>query len=82
MLLTIAPVGLQMVVLNVTGKDEMRQHLANLGFVEGAFVKVVTALHGNVIINVKETRVALDTSLSNRIIVDHVESVRDKLCEH
>lgn len=76
MLLTVAPLGVQMVVSKVTGKDEMRQYLAKLGFVEGSSVRVVSTLNGNVIINVKETRVALDKSLSNRIVVKHAESER------
>lgn len=83
MLLTVAPLGLPMVVSKVTGKDETRQFLANLGLVEGAFVKVVTELQGNVIINVKDTRVALDKTLSNRIIVKDVENCEvTHICEH
>lgn len=73
MTLTMAPLGSQMAVHKVTGKDDIRQFLANLGFVEGALVRVVTELNGNVIINVKETRVALDKTLSNRIIVKETE---------
>lgn len=76
MTLTVAPLGSKMTVFKVTGKDETRQFLANLGFVEGAFVRVVSELNGNVIIKVRETRVALDKSLSNRIIVNVTESER------
>lgn len=73
MTLTMAPFGSQMAIHKVTGKDDIRKFLANLGFVEGALVRVVTELNGNVIINVKETRVALDKTLSNRIIVKDTE---------
>lgn len=69
MTLTIAPAGKDMRICKVTGKDEIRSHLANLGFVEGACVKVVNELNGNVIIHVKDTRIALDKTLTNRIVV-------------
>lgn len=69
MTLTMAPVGVELKVCKVTGKDDMRSRLANLGFVEGAMVNVVSELQGNVIIDVKDTRIALDKTLSNRIIV-------------
>lgn len=69
MTLTVAPTGKDMHICKVTGKDEIRSHLANLGFVEGACVKVVNELNGNVIIHVKDTRIALDKTLTNRIVV-------------
>ena len=69
MTLTVAPIGEAYFVHKITGKDDMRSYLASLGFVEGANVKVVSQLNGNVIINVKNTRIALDRKLSNRIIV-------------
>lgn len=69
MTLTIAPIGEAYFVHKITGKDDMRAYLASLGFVEGADVKVVSQLNGNVIINVKNTRIALDRKLSNRILV-------------
>lgn len=70
MTLTMAPIGKKLMIHKVTGKDELRGRLATMGFVEGANVYVVNELNGNVIINVKETRVALDKSLSNRILVE------------
>ena len=69
MTLTLAPAGKDMNVCRITGKDEVRSYLASLGFVEGASVRVVNELNGNVIIHVKETRIALDKTLSNRIVV-------------
>lgn len=56
-------------VVCVTGKDETRSFLANLGFVEGSEVTVVSEFDGNMIVNVRETRVAIDKSMANRIIV-------------
>ena len=70
MTLTMAPIGEKMMIHKITGKDEVRSHLASLGFVEGASVSLVNELNGNVIINVKDTRIALNKALSNRIIVN------------
>ena len=69
MTLTLAPAGKDMNVCKINGKDEVRSYLASLGFVEGASVRVVNDLNGNVIVHVKETRIALDKELSNRIVV-------------
>ena len=56
-------------VIRVTGKDETRKFLANLGFVEGSEVTVVSVIAGNLIVNIKDTRVAIDRSMANRIMV-------------
>ena len=56
-------------VIRVTGKDETRKFLANLGFVEGSEVTVVSVIAGNMIVNIKDTRVAIDRSMANRIMV-------------
>ena len=56
-------------VIRVTGKDETRKFLANLGFVEGSEVTVVSVNAGNLIVNIKDTRVAIDRSMANRIMV-------------
>ena len=56
-------------IMKITGKDEVRQHLAELGFVVGAEVTVVSQLGGSLIVQVKESRVALDRSMANRIMI-------------
>ena len=56
-------------VIRVTGKDETRKFLANLGFVEGSEGTVVSVIAGNLIVNIKDTRVAIDRSMANRIMV-------------
>lgn len=56
-------------VIKVNGKDETRRFLANLGFVEGSEVTVVSEMSGNLIVNVKDSRVAIDRSMANRIMV-------------
>lgn len=56
-------------ILKITGKDEVRQHLAELGFVVGATVTVVNQISGNLIVQIKDSRVALDQSMANRIMI-------------
>ena len=57
------------IIKRITSRDEVRQHLAELGFVVGAEIKVVSDLGGNLILNVKESRVALDKTMAMRIMV-------------
>lgn len=56
-------------ILKVTGKDEVRRHLAELGFVVGAPVSVVSQLGGNLILRVMDSRVAIDKAMAGRIMV-------------
>lgn len=56
-------------IRKITGKDDLRAHLAELGFVVDAVVRVVSALGGNLILQVKDSRIALDKSMANRIMV-------------
>lgn len=67
--LTMAKVGETVTIRKITGKDEVRQHLAELGFVVDSDVTVVTQLGGNLILQVKDSRVALDRSMANRIMI-------------
>lgn len=67
--LTMAAPAEEAIILKITGKDEVRQHLAELGFVVGATVSVVSEMAGNVIVQVKDSRVALDRSMANRIMI-------------
>ena len=67
--LTMARSGSSNLIKKISGKDETRRFLENLGFVEGASVTVISEIGGNVIICVKNTRVALDKSMANRIMV-------------
>lgn len=56
-------------IRKITGQDEVRAHLAELGFVVDAVVRVVSTLGGNLILQVKDSRIALDKSMANRIMV-------------
>ena len=67
--LTMAQTGQSAVIRRITGKDEVRRHLAELGFVVGSEVTVVNEIAGNVIVQVKNSRVALDKSMANRIMI-------------
>ena len=69
MQLTLAPQGQMNRINRITGKDEVRRFLASLGFVEGEPVTVVSSMGGNMIIHVKDTRVALDRALASRIYI-------------
>ena len=65
--LTLAAAGETVTIRRITGKDEVRQHLAELGFVVDSQVTVVSELAGNLILQVKESRIALDKTMANRI---------------
>lgn len=67
--LTMAKPGDTVTIRKITGKDEVRQHLAELGFVVGETLTVVSVLGGNLILQVKESRIALDRTLALRILV-------------
>ncbi len=61
--------GVKKTIVKINGRDKTRRFLENLGFVEGAEVTIVSELAGNLIINVKETRVAIDKGMAARIFV-------------
>ncbi|HJB99758.1 MULTISPECIES: FeoA family protein [Oscillospiraceae] len=67
--LTMADRGEPVTIRKITGKDELRQHLAELGFVVEETVTVVSHLGGNLIVQVKDSRIALDRDMANRILV-------------
>ena len=65
--LTMAKSGERVTIKKITGKDEIRQHLAELGFVVDSDITVVSEIAGNLIVQVKDSRIALDKSMANRI---------------
>ena len=67
--LSMAKAGETVTIRKITGKDEVRQHLAELGFVVDAAVTVVSEMAGNLILQVKESRIALDKTLANRVLI-------------
>ena len=67
--LTLAAVGEENRIKMVGGKPEVRKHLENLGFVAGGNVTVISVLGGNVIVNVKEARVAVSREMAQKIMI-------------
>ena len=67
--LSMAKEGEQNSIKKVGGKSETRKFLENLGFVQGSFVTVITKINGNVIVNIKESRVAISREMANAIMV-------------
>lgn len=67
--LTMAKSGETVTILKISGKDAVRQHLAELGFVVDSDVTVVSEIAGNLIVQVKDSRIALDRTMANRIMV-------------
>ena len=67
--LGMANVGDVNIIKRITGRDDVRQHLAELGFVVGGEVRVISELGGNLILSVKDSRIALDKTMAMRIMV-------------
>lgn len=67
--ITMAKPGERYLIQKITGRDEVRQRLAELGFVLESEVAVVSELGGNLILQVKDSRVALDKGMASRILV-------------
>ena len=67
--LTMARPGETAVIRKITGRDEVRQHLAELGFVVDESGTVISEMAGNLILQVKDSRVAVDRTMANRIMI-------------
>lgn len=67
--LSLATVGEENTIMKIGGNPEMKKHLETLGFVVGSNVMVVTTIGGNVIVNVKESRIAISKEMANKIMV-------------
>ena len=67
--LTLAEIGEENIIKKIGGKQEAKAHLENLGFVVGGSVKVINTIGGNVIVNVKESRVAISQEMARKIMV-------------
>ncbi len=69
MTLMLAGIGEENTIKKIGGSPEIKKHLEDLGFVVGGSVTIVNALGGNVIVNVKESRVAISEEMARRIMV-------------
>ena len=67
--LTFADVDEEYVIKRIGGKPEVKKHLENLGFVAGAGVSVINTIGGNVIVKVKEARVAISEEMAQKIMI-------------
>lgn len=67
--LSYATPGEESVICRIGGSPEVRKHLENLGFVVGGSVTVITALNGNMIVKVKEARVAINDEMAHKIMI-------------
>lgn len=67
--LTLANVGEENMIKKVGGKAEVRAHLENLGFVVGGNVTIISTIGGNLIVNVKDSRVAISKEMAGKIMV-------------
>lgn len=67
--LTLARSGEVNVIKRVGGKQEVRAHLENLGFVVGGGVMVINTIGGNLIVNVKDSRVAISREMAQKIMI-------------
>lgn len=67
--LTLASVGEENTIRKVGGNPEIRAHLENLGFVPGGNATIISTIGGNLIVNVKESRVAISKEMAGKIMV-------------
>ncbi len=67
--LTMAKTGESVTIRKISGKDEVRRHLAELGFVVDSSVTVVSSIAGSLIVQVKNSRIALDKTMAIRIMI-------------
>lgn len=67
--LLLAQTGQENIIKKIGGNPETKKHLENLGFVVGGTVTIVNSLGGNLILNVKESRVAISREMAGRIMV-------------
>ena len=67
--LTLAKVGEVNIIKRIGGRQDVRVHLENLGFVAGGRVSIVNTIGGNVIVNVKESRIAISKEMAQKIMI-------------
>ncbi len=67
--LTLAGIGQSNTIRKVGGSEETRRFLENLGFISGAQITVLSAIGGNVIVNIKDSRVAINEDMARHIMI-------------
>lgn len=67
--LTFANPGEENIIKKIGGKPEVKKHLENLGFVVGGRVTIISTIGGNLIVNVKEARIAISKEMAQKIMI-------------
>ena len=67
--LTLAVIGEEIMIKRIGGNADVRAHLQNLGFVPGAVITVVSSMGGNLIVNVKNARIAISKEMAQKIMI-------------
>ena len=67
--LTLSDIGEDSIIKKIGGKPEIKKHLKDLGFMPGSNVKVISRFSGNIIVNIKETRVAISQEMAQKIMI-------------
>ncbi|MBQ9534346.1 MAG: ferrous iron transport protein A [Clostridia bacterium] len=67
--LALSPIGEEVIVRRTGGSPEMKKHLEDMGFVAGSAVTVISVMGGNIIVRVKESRVAISKEMAQKIMV-------------
>ena len=67
--LVLANAGEENIIIKLGGSAEVRKHLADLGFVPGGTVSIISEIGGNLIVNVKDSRVAISREMAGKIMV-------------
>ena len=67
--LNLASIGEDNIIKRIGGTPEVKKHLENLGFVVGGTVAVISSIGGNIIVNVKEARVAISREMAQKIMI-------------
>ena len=67
--LTFADIGEENIIKKIGGNPDVKKHLENLGFVVGGSVRIINAIGGNIIVNVKESRIAVSKEMAQKIMV-------------
>lgn len=67
--LTLAQTGVEQSIKKISGQEETRRFLENIGFVVGGHITVVSEIGGNMIVNVKDARVAINKAMASKIMV-------------
>lgn len=67
--LNLADMGEEKIIKKITGSPEIKKHLETLGFVAGCPVRIVNTFGGNIIVNIKDTRVAVSKEMAQKIMV-------------